>query len=173
MTLRIHKTKVSKVKNVYGEERDSSSSAFTAKSVRAVLVFALFTFLFHFAREILQVPLYAHMSTLSHWQAILICLKATLGDIGIALAAFGVGAWRGSGQTWFVQPAASTVAAYLATGVLITIVFEWYAVLWAGRWAYSELMPVVPLFGVGLAPIAQWIVLPPLVLHFLRRHDRS
>ncbi len=47
--------------------------------------------------------------------------------------------------------------------------FEWHAVR-AGRWAYSDLMPIVPLLQVGLAPVLQWLVVPPIVVYFLRHH---
>jgi hypothetical protein len=30
-------------------------------------------------------------------------------------------------------------------------------------------MPVVPLLEVGLSPLLQWIVLPPLIVWFVRR----
>lgn len=113
------------------------------------------------------------MPVISHWQATLICLKASFGDVGIAIASFAAGAWWDKTWKWFVMPSSAALTLYVATGVLITIAFEWYAVYWAGRWSYSELMPVVPLLRVGLAPLAQWIVLPPLVLFFLRSHPHS
>lgn len=138
--------------------------------LQALLVFALLTFLFHFAWEILQAPLFARMPEMSHWQATLVCLKATLGDVGIALASFAVGAVLEKRWLWFVDPGNRALAAYVATGVLITIAFEWHAVYWAGRWAYSDLMPLVPFLHVGLAPVLQWVVLPLAVLFFLRRH---
>lgn len=138
--------------------------------LQALLVFAVFTFLFHFVWEILQAPLFARMPVMGHWQATLVCLKATFGDVGIALACFVAGAVADKSGTWFLNPSRTALSAYLSTGVLITIAFEWYAVHWAGRWAYSELMPVVPVIRVGLAPLLQWIVLPVAVLFFLRRH---
>jgi hypothetical protein len=138
---------------------------------RTLAVFVLFSFLFHFAWEILQAPLFARMPMVSHWLATLVCLKATFGDVGIALASFAVGAWWERDWRWFVMPSNSALAAYLATGVLITIVFELYAVYWAGRWSYSELMPIVPLLRVGLAPLLQWIALPLAVLFFVRCHQ--
>lgn len=134
-------------------------------------VFALFSFLFHFAWEILQAPLFAKMPVTGHWQATLICLKATLGDVGIALASFAAASWWDRSVTWFVRLSNGALAAYLATGVLITITFEWYAIYMAGRWSYSELMPVVPFLHVGLAPLMQWIVLPMAALFFLRCHQ--
>ena len=139
--------------------------------LQALLVFPLFSFLFHFAWEILQAPLFDRMPVMSHWQATLVCLKATVGDVGIALASFAVGAWWQRDWRWFVMPSDAALTAYLAAGVLITIAFEWYAVYWAGRWSYSELMPVVPLLRVGLAPLLKWITLPLAVLFFLHCHQ--
>jgi len=37
------------------------------------------------------------------------------------------------------------------------------------RWAYSEAMPHLPVLGTGLLPLLQWLVIPPLVLWFIRR----
>lgn len=136
----------------------------------AIAVFIVFTFLLHFAWEILQAPLFARMPMVSHWLATLVCLKATFGDVGIALASFAVGAWWERDWRWFVLPSNGALAAYVATGVLITIVFEWYSVYWAARWSYSELMPIVPLLRVGLAPLLQWFALPLAVLFLLRCH---
>lgn len=139
--------------------------------IRIIAVFSLFTFLFQFAWEILQTPLFANMPVGAHWNGTLICFKATLGDVGIGLASFAVGAWWDKSLSWAVRPSAGAFAASVATGVSITILFEWYAVHWAGRWAYSELMPIVPILRVGAAPLLQWILLPPMVLYFMRKHD--
>jgi hypothetical protein len=37
---------------------------------------------------------------------------------------------------------------------------------------YSELMPVIPGFGVGWSPILQWLVVPTLALWFAARRGR-
>ncbi len=49
--------------------------------LQALLVFALLSFLLHFAWEILQVPLFARMPVVSHWLTTVVCLKATHGDV--------------------------------------------------------------------------------------------
>jgi hypothetical protein len=41
-----------------------------------------------------------------------------------------------------------------------------------GSWAYSERMPRLPVTGTGLAPLAQWIVLPGLALAIAGKWDR-
>lgn len=46
------------------------------------------SFLGHFTWEILQAPLFASLSNTDHFVGIAICLKATFGDLAIALAAF-------------------------------------------------------------------------------------
>ena len=110
---------------------------------------------------------------MSHWAATLVCLKATIGDVGIALAAFAAGSWWSHKFHWTRNPSWQAISVFLAVGVAATIAFEWYAVSWANRWAYSEAMPIVPVLRVGIAPILQWIVLPPLVIYFVRRHRLS
>ena len=137
--------------------------------IGALLVFALLTFVFHFSWEILQAPLFARIPTMSHWQATLVCLKAAIGDVGIALAGFATAALGDRDGRWFIAPSAGALTAYIGTGMLITIAFEWHAVHWANRWAYSELMPIIPVVRVGLAPVMQWIVLPVVVLFLTQR----
>ena len=137
---------------------------------KALVVFVLFTFLFHFAWEILQAPLFANMPTRSHWQATMVCLKATFGDVAIALLCFAGAALWDQKLSWYITPSAGAIASYFGTGVLITVAFEWYAVHKMGRWAYSDLMPIIPILKVGLAPVMQWIFLPAAVLFFLQRH---
>jgi hypothetical protein len=37
-------------------------------------------------------------------------------------------------------------------------------------WEYDEMMPVVPLIGVGLTPFLQWIVIPSMTILLLRHY---
>jgi hypothetical protein len=75
----------------------------------------------------------------------------------VALALFG--------QT--KSPRANYVRVYwaiLVFGAGYTIFSEWLNTSVRGSWTYSELMPVVPLIGTGIAPLLQWLVIPPLAL---------
>lgn len=128
----------------------------------------LFAFLLHFAWEILQVPFFVQMPTMGHWQAISVCLRATLGDVAIALTSFGAAALLEQQFRWFLQPSGWALSAYLATGLIATLLLERYAIA-TGRWSYSDLMPVLPAIGVGLMPIVQWTVLPLATLFLTRR----
>mgnify|MGYP006946484152 FL=1 len=62
---------------------------------------------------------------------------------------------------------------FLIIGLGITIVFEYLATGPLNRWAYASLMPVVPLLEVGLAPLLQWLLIPPTLLWIVRRQLRG
>lgn len=51
----------------------------------------------------------------------------------------------------------------LLTGLVIAVGIEWLAVFIANWWAYTARMPLVPALNVGLVPVAQMLVLPPLI----------
>lgn len=140
------------------------------RGAAALAPFALFAFLLNFVWEMLQTPLFAWMPHLPHWPMTLICLRATLGDVGIAIVAFVAGASTDKRLSWFEAPSKHANAAYIAAGIFLTAVFELHAI-GTGRWAYSQLMPTLPWIGIGLAPLLQWIILPPIALYLTRRHD--
>jgi hypothetical protein len=58
--------------------------------------------------------------------------------------------------------------------VLLTIVIENLATrgLWISSWTYAPSMPIVPGTGVGLAPLLQWLLLPPVVVWLVQRQIR-
>lgn len=117
---------------------------------------------FNYVWELAQSPLYLGMDDFSRmlWH----CFVAAVGDGLLVLLILGVG-WAVLGrQNWFVSPGVRGYALMLATGLLIAITVEW-ALLAAGKWAYNDRMPIVPLLGLGLAPVAQMLLLPPLIFY--------
>ena len=46
----------------------------------------------------------------------------------------------------------------LVIAIVVAIINEWYG-LGVGRWAYNSLMPILPIFHVGLTPAIQLAVL--------------
>lgn len=130
---------------------------------------AIFAFLLNLTWEFAQVPLFAGMPSAEHWHAVLVCARATLGDVVIALVGFWTVAASTRARTWVLRPTTAHVTGFVAVGLLITVVMEWLATRVLGRWTYAEAMPVIPLLEVGLAPLLQWIVLPPIVVWFVRR----
>ena len=53
-------------------------------------------------------------------------------------------------------------------GFLIAVGIERYA-LSTGMWAYGPYMPIIPLFGVGLTPVLQLMVLPVFIDSSVRK----
>jgi hypothetical protein len=127
---------------------------------------AIFAFLLNLAWEFAQVPLFAGMPMAAHWSAILIYARATLGDVGIALTAFWAVALAVRSRQWIV---ARQAAGFVSVGIALTIIFEWLATHVLARWAYATAMPIVPVLRIALAPLLQWLVLPPVVIWFVRR----
>lgn len=114
------------------------------------------------AWEMLQLPLYTLWTTGTRKQQAFAVLHCTVGDamiaglsLLVALALFARGTWPSAGV-------ARVYAASLAFGVCYTIYSEWLNTSIRGSWAYSDLMPVLPVIGTGLAPLLQWFAVPTL-----------
>lgn len=130
---------------------------------------AIFALLLNYPWEFLQVPFYRDMADERHWDAVLFCSQAAIGDAAIALVAFwSVGMVAGT-RSWILRPTTRHVAGFAAAGVTITLVIEWLATGVLDRWEYSDAMPELPILGTGLLPVLQWIVLSPLIVWFVRR----
>jgi hypothetical protein len=103
-----------------------------------------------------------------HWASIKLCAHATLGDAVIAVVAFWVVAVVAS-RRWITAPSVRQVACFAGIGLGIATALEWMAVHVQARWAYGTSMPMVPVLRVGLGPVLQWVIVPPLVVWFVKR----
>ena len=56
-------------------------------------------------------------------------------------------------------------------GAAYTVFSEWMNVIVLRSWAYAPAMPRMQLgaFEIGLTPLAQWLVIPPLALYLASR----
>lgn len=128
------------------------------------VVLYLVTFFLHFVWEMWQVPLYVGMSDSDHWSAVLQCTLATIGDGFIALIAYSISAFIARDKYWLHKGSASIWAVFIISGLAITVFLEVFATNVYGRWQYSELMPIVPVINVGLSPLLQWLIIPPITI---------
>jgi hypothetical protein len=124
--------------------------------------------LLNFPWEILQSPLFQGMAEASHWEATKSCAIAAIGDAAVLVTAYWAAALVASSRLWILRPAPLSVATYLVAGLGITLLMERLAIA-QGRWAYSNAMPVIPVLNIGLALVAQWLLLPPTALWIASR----
>ncbi len=120
----------------------------------------------NYAWEMAQVPFFSSMASAPLWEHARRCLGSAAGDVLIA----GVGyflagltarslSWPRSGR-WFVP-----TSVWVFVGLAATVAIERVAVA-HGRWTYGGAMPTI--FGVGLLPLLQWIVVPLITLAIWR-----
>lgn len=122
----------------------------------------------NFVWEMLQAPLYKDMLTMPRWEATWLCARASAGDAVITLAAYGGVAIAARSRAWILDSRARHVGGYVTIGLVVTIALELVNVYALERWSYAPGMPRV--LGVGLAPMAQWLIVPMLILWGIRRH---
>jgi len=116
--------------------------------------------------EIAQLPLYTLWEEGAPSFIAYAVVHCTLGDVAIGTLALLVAliATRARAvDTWRWRQ----VALFLVIpAVGYTALSEWINTIARGSWAYSALMPIVNLggFEIGLSPLAQWFVVPPVAL---------
>lgn len=112
--------------------------------------------------ELAQAPLYVGLKTYNagvfwHW------FVASLGDGVMVLIIFAAGWIALHRWDWFQRRGVAGYLVMLIAGFILGIFVEWLGVHILERWAYTGAMPTIPRIGIGLVPIAQMLVLPPLV----------
>lgn len=138
--------------------------------VRRLTMLFVVAVLVNYPWERLQSQLYVHPggASIPWW----LCLAASLADGLDVLVIFGVG-WMTLGRrTWFEQPGIKTYLVMLVSGVAISVGVEWTTVHVLRWWTYGEYMPLVPIVSIGLAPMTQMLVLPPLIFRLVTALSR-
>lgn len=124
----------------------------------------------NYAWELIQAPLYAGVE---FPDAIWHCFKASLGDGLLVLFIYASVAGAVQSLDWHRRPAAPAYIAMAIAGLVVGVAVEWWGLHAAKRWQYSDLMPILPAVGVGLAPVLQMLLLPPIIFIAVRRLARA
>lgn len=161
----------SAIAHTEGDVSASSSEGRPGDLVRRLTILFVVAVLVNYPWERLQSPLYSDPggASIPWW----LCLAASLADGLFVLQIFGVG-WIALGRrTWFEKPGIKGYFVMLASGVAISVGVEWTTVYGMHWWTYSDRMPLVPGLRIGAAPLAQMLVLPPVIFSLVARWSRS
>lgn len=127
---------------------------------RYLLVIALGNLVWEFA----HMPLYTLWETGTAAEIAFAAVHCTIGDVLIAVSALVAALCLFGSERWPEQGARPVALVSIAFGIAYTAFSEWLNVEVRGTWAYRDLMPVIPILGVGVSPMLQWVVLPGLAL---------
>lgn len=128
-----------------------------------VIVLPIAAFGLNWPWEMVQMPAYTELASVSWRDTVRICTVATLGDATITLGIYGVGALATGRLRWGLEKAWNVYATAALLGGACATAIEWRALAF-GRWSYSDRMPIVPVLGVGLCPLLQLILLVPAAM---------
>ncbi len=91
----------------------------------------------------------------------------TVGDVFIALALFAAAAIALQRRDWPLSRPWTGGVIVVIGALTFTTWSEWYNVYRAGAWGYATSMPLI--FGIGLTPLLQWLILPPAMVVAYRK----
>ncbi len=117
--------------------------------------------------EFAHMPLYRLWDEGTPMQIVFAALHCTGGDILIGLSSIMLALLLFGRPDWPTRGHRRVVFWTLLFGLATTVFSEWYNVRIEQSWSYAEAMPVV--FGIGLSPLAQWLVVPGLSFWWARR----
>ncbi len=127
------------------------------------------------AWEFGQMPLYTIWRTGSWGEIAFAAVHCTGGDLLIALSALTIALLTAGDANWPDSRFRPVAVLTIAFGVAYTTFSEWLNIVVRAAWSYSELMPILPLFGfeVGLSPLLQWIAVPTAAFYCARNRMAS
>lgn len=137
---------------------------------RYFFVIALLNLIWEFA----HMPLYTLWDTGGAGEIVFAAVHCTGGDILIAMTTLLIPLLIfGDGWPYDRIVVKRVIVSTMILGVGYTVFSEWLNIVVRKAWAYSELMPVVPIIDTGLSPLLQWIVIPALAFAWALRPSRG
>jgi hypothetical protein len=121
--------------------------------------------------ELLQLPLYTLWNEGTPSAIGFAVVHCTVGDVLIAALSL-TAALILVGSKKLPQERFLSVALFaVAFGVSYTVFSEWNNTFVTSAWSYSSMMPTF--WGIGLSPLAQWLIVPSLVFWYLKPNSES
>lgn len=125
-------------------------------------LWAALAFVLNLIWEIAHVRLYTIWAAEDGMSVAWALLHCSLGDVVIAVAMFALAGIVLRRADWPASRPWTGGAIVVIGAVAFTAWSEWYNVYRAGNWGYTASMPMI--FGIGVSPLLQWIVLPPAMV---------
>ncbi len=122
----------------------------------------------NFLWEMAQAYAYSGMPH-SSFEATLMCGRASLIDGLLVLGIFWGGIVVFSRVEWAERPGLAGYFFMGAAGFLVSVIIELNAVYRLGKWGYQEMTPLLPPWEVGVLPVLQMLLLPPVIFLLSRR----
>ncbi len=135
--------------------------------------YLLASFLLNMIWEFVQMPLYTLWQEGSRVKIIAFGLHCTAGDAAIASFALLSALLIAGCSEWPRRGYHKIAYLTIGFGFAYTAYSEWLNVYVRKSWAYSPLMPLLPPFDLGLAPLLQWLIVPSIILFYCRVCQRE
>jgi hypothetical protein len=120
------------------------------------------------AWEAAHLPLYTLWTAGTTREKLFAIVHCTGGDLLIALSCLTLALISVGHRNWPLHAFLRVAAVTVILGMSYTVFSEWLNIVVRESWAYSELMPIVPVLNTGLSPLLQWLVVPLAALWWAR-----
>ena len=120
------------------------------------------------AWETLQLPLYTLWHEGTRQAQLFAILHCTTGDVMIGTASLLTSVMLFGRHGWPSSKHGRVLGTVMFVGAAYAVFSEWINTEVTRSWQYTEAMVRVPPLGTGLAPLLQWIVVPPLAYWLAR-----
>jgi hypothetical protein len=137
-----------------------------------LLNFVFFSYIINATWEWKQSPFYIdNTSTVA--DKVLCYTHCTTGDTIILLVGFALISLYNKSMDWIHHPKVKDYLVLVVFGVSYTFFSEYFNVNIKHNWSYSQSMPLVPFTNIGIIPLVQWIILPPIIVFITKRQIRA
>jgi hypothetical protein len=137
-----------------------------------VLNFFFFSFVLNATWEWIQSPFFiditSDLNTIIWYR-----IHCTLGDSLILITGYILTSFYYWNFNWVHHSNVKHHVVFVVMGVIYTLFSEYLNVYVNNSWSYSDYMPLLPFVNIGLVPLFQWIILPPIIISITKRQIRS
>ena len=131
----------------------------------------MFAFLLNFLWESLHSPAYLMEGYPTGFNSYLrMMLVATSIDALITTLVFLGISILIKNSDWLFKPDKFYYVLSSLVGLIIATIIEYKSVYMQDKWDYNELMPIIPIIGIGVTPLLQLMILVPLTFWFVKKH---